>query len=83
MSMINYNHEERESNKPQEGKSMTKKEAINICISYLFDHIQAGDFWNDPAYEEEIKALVKLGVNTKRAAGDKGDAALIPALRKS
>jgi hypothetical protein len=40
---------------------MTKNNAINILANIVWNDIQAGDFWNDPAYALEIQALKTLG----------------------
>jgi hypothetical protein len=45
---------------------MTKKEAIKILASLVFNNLQAmPEFWNDPEYEDEIKALVAVGYISK------------------
>ena len=50
---------------------MIKKEAVKILENFVFNHIQAGNFWNDPAYKPEVDALNTLvnyrhGFVTKR-----------------
>ena len=49
---------------------MTKKEAIKILENFVFNHIQASDFWNDPVYKPEIDALNTL-VNYRRGFAKK------------
>ena len=40
---------------------MDKKTAVSTVVSFLSNHIQAGEFWDDETYENDIVALAKLG----------------------
>jgi hypothetical protein len=40
---------------------MTKQEAIWRLASFVLDHLDAGEMWNDEAYKEDIRALAKIG----------------------
>ena len=45
---------------------MNAKEAKQVLIGFVQNHIEAGSFWNDDTYEQEIKALAYYG--DKKAA---------------
>ena len=49
---------------------MSKKEAVSVLASFMFNHIQAHDFWNDSAYEDDILALLKIGYISKDELND-------------
>ncbi len=40
---------------------MIHKIAVWVLANYVFNDIQAHNFWSDPAYENDIKALLKVG----------------------
>lgn len=38
-----------------------KKEVEKVLVSFVLNHIEAGNFWEDETYAEEVKALAYMG----------------------
>jgi hypothetical protein len=54
-------------------KRVTKSSASDRMSGFMADHIQAGDFWNDESYEDDVVALAVLGYErAKRAVEENG-----------
>ena len=49
-----------------EGEIMIKAEAVQTLASFVSDHLQAGNFWDDPVYAHEVQALATLGFKSPR-----------------
>lgn len=47
---------------------ITKKEAHSRIESFLYNHIDMSDFWDDQAYYEDIQALAKVGYDKAKDA---------------